>query len=122
MRRSDMSSAVLVAVVLALAPVPVAAEGTADGKDGKKERKTVRVRAQTRPGGPVVEEEMAIHASPVDPAVVKAGEIEEGSIADDELVLGVVVGGVSRAYPIRYLALYEIVNDRLGGAALAPSW
>jgi len=43
---------------------------------------------------------------------------------DKELVLGVVVGGQARAYPINMLTgpVREIINDRLGGRAIAATW
>ena len=41
-----------------------------------------------------------------------------------ELVLGVTVGGQSRAYPINMLTgpRREILNDSLGGQAIAATW
>ena len=36
-------------------------------------------------------------------------------IPDDEVVVGVVVGGEARAYPRRVLEIHEMVNDTLGG-------
>ena len=41
-----------------------------------------------------------------------------------ELVLGVTVGGESRAYPINALTgpHREIINDQLGGQAIAATW
>lgn len=74
---------------------------------------------QTRPGGERVQAEIAIHPAPVDPESIPAGE---APLHDDELVLGVVADGVPVAYPIRYLALYEVVDDRVGETPLAPSW
>ncbi len=41
---------------------------------------------------------------------------------NDDLVLGVVVDGKAMAYPIRYLAMSEVLNDRVGDTPLAPSW
>ncbi len=45
-------------------------------------------------------------------------------VTDDELVLGVVIGGEARAYPINMLTgpSREIINDRLGGRAIAATW
>jgi len=45
-------------------------------------------------------------------------------VADEELVLGVVVGGQARAYPINMLTgpSREIINDTLGGKAIAATW
>jgi hypothetical protein len=41
-----------------------------------------------------------------------------------ELVLGVTVNGQSRAYPINMLTgpQREIINDQLGGHAIAATW
>jgi hypothetical protein len=45
-------------------------------------------------------------------------------LADNELVLGVVIEGVSRAYPINMLTgpSREILNDSLGGRSIAATW
>ena len=49
---------------------------------------------------------------------------EASDWADSELVLGVVVDGVSRAYPINMLTgpSREILNDSLGGRSIAATW
>jgi len=48
----------------------------------------------------------------------------EGRINDEELVLGVSLNGSSRAYPINMLngPSREIINDKLGGKAIAATW
>lgn len=45
-------------------------------------------------------------------------------VTDNELVLGVVTGGKARAYPINMLTgpSREIINDTLGGRAIAATW
>ena len=45
-------------------------------------------------------------------------------LSESELVLGVVVGGEPRAYPINMLngPSREIINDKLGGQAIAATW
>ncbi len=45
-------------------------------------------------------------------------------VVDTELVIGVVVGGQARAYPINMLTgpSREIINDTLGGKAIAATW
>jgi len=40
----------------------------------------------------------------------------------EELVLGVVVEGVARAYPLRHLDWHEVVNDRLAEQPIAVTW
>lgn len=72
-----------------------------------------------RPGGPVEVVEMGVHEVPVNPPSIAASDV---NLEDDELVLGLVVDGTPIAYPIRYLATVEVVNDRVGDAALAPTW
>lgn len=50
----------------------------------------------------------------------EAGEL----LRDDDLVLGVEVNGQARAYPINLLCgpQREIINDVLGGQAIAATW
>jgi len=40
----------------------------------------------------------------------------------DELVLGVTINGESKAYSTTFLDSHEIVNDTLGGRAIAVTW
>ncbi len=82
-------------------------------------QKTVRARVQAHPGGPIEDVEMDVHEVPVDPKTVTA---DEATLEDDELVLGLVIEGEPIAYPIRYLAMYEVVNDRVGDTPLTPTW
>ncbi len=46
------------------------------------------------------------------------------NVDDNELVLGVEVNGQARAYPINQLTgpRREIINDVLGGTAIAATW
>ena len=47
-----------------------------------------------------------------------------GQVRGPELVLGVTVGDESRAYPLDQLTgpVREIINDTLGGTAIAATW
>ncbi|MBW3597883.1 MAG: DUF3179 domain-containing protein [Planctomycetes bacterium] len=62
------------------------------------------------------------------PAIIKAptDSAEEANqwLNEAELVLGATVNGQSRAYPINMLtgAQREIINDQLGGRAIAATW
>ena len=47
---------------------------------------------------------------------------ESASLHPGELVVGVVLGGEARAYPLRWLDWHEVANDRLGGRAIAVAW
>ena len=40
----------------------------------------------------------------------------------DDQVIGVVVNGVARAYPLRIMSWHELVNDRFGGVPVLVSW
>lgn len=65
-------------------------------------------------GGPLHEPVMAETAVPADAA---------DGIADDELVLGVVIDDEARAWPIRYLQMSsEHVNDTVGETPLVATW
>ena len=41
---------------------------------------------------------------------------------DDDLVIGLVLDGDARAYPVRLLSSHEIVNDVVGGRPVAVTW
>ena len=49
---------------------------------------------------------------------------KDAKLADNELILGVVVAGEARAYPINMLTgpEREIINDELGGRSIAATW
>ena len=56
--------------------------------------------------------------------VVSAAAADEHVVRDKELILGVTINGESRAYPINMLTgpRREIINDQLGGRAIAATW
>lgn len=60
----------------------------------------------------------------VDPEPVPRAEVSDDLVRDNDLVLGVVVEGMARAYPINMLTGpdREIVNDSLGGKRIAATW
>jgi hypothetical protein len=55
-----------------------------------------------------------------DPRSVPAAEAAE--LADEEPVVGVVVNGEARAYPLRVLIWHEIANDTLGRVPVAVTY
>jgi len=57
----------------------------------------------------------------VDPEIVAAGD---APLDDGDMVMGIVHNGEARAYPVNYMngPFNEVVNDELGGTAIAPSW
>ncbi|HIE96286.1 MAG TPA: DUF3179 domain-containing protein [Planctomycetes bacterium] len=56
-----------------------------------------------------------------DPTIIEADATDT---APNELVIGVEVNGAARAYPINQLngPQREIINDVLGGTAIAATW
>jgi len=43
-------------------------------------------------------------------------------IRDKDMIIGVVIGDQTRAYPVRYLAYHHMLNDQLGSTALLPTY
>lgn len=56
-----------------------------------------------------------------DPSFVTAEEATS-QLRDDDLVIGVALNDASRAYGVAYLSSHEIVNDNVGGTAIAVTW
>jgi hypothetical protein len=63
------------------------------------------------------------------PALMTASEVDSISrnhrtryLVPDDRVIGVILGGAARAYPLRVLAWHEVVNDTLGGRAIAVTF
>jgi Protein of unknown function (DUF3179) len=54
------------------------------------------------------------------PLLVPAHEVK--GVREADQVLGVSMGGDSRAYPIPFLSWHEIVNDTVGGVPIAATW
>lgn len=55
------------------------------------------------------------------PAFAGAEDAEE-FMRPDEMVIGVNIGGDKRAYAVPLLSSHEIVNDVVGGRAVAVTW
>ena len=56
-----------------------------------------------------------------DPAYITAKEADR-LLKPGERVLGLVINGVSRAYPIRIMSWHELVNDGIAGTPYLVSW
>lgn len=54
------------------------------------------------------------------PKFIKAAEA--GFLNDRDDVLGVTLGGIAKAYPVRILSWHELVNDDFGGEPVLVSW
>ena len=48
--------------------------------------------------------------------------VAEGTLPDNEPVIGLVLNGDARAYPLRVLIWHEIVNDVVGGVPVAVTY
>ncbi len=55
-----------------------------------------------------------------DPEFVAADKAD--FLRDSDRVLGVVIGGVAKAYPTRILSWHEAVNDTAGEEAFLVTW
>lgn len=56
-----------------------------------------------------------------DPSFVTAEDADEW-LADSDVVMGVEIGGETKAYPLRILERHEIVNDVVGGEPVAVTY
>jgi uncharacterized protein DUF3179 len=59
------------------------------------------------------------------PALIKPAYLsgsQASDIYDQEEVLGVVINGDARAYPLSTLSAHEIVDDDIGGQSVAVTW
>lgn len=74
-------------------------------------------------GGEDVYQLLPVGAIPAidDPEFVSGSDADR-QMQSDEPVLGVVVGDEARAYSLWQLDAHEIVNDELGGSAIAATW
>lgn len=128
-RRNDGQVAAALAILIALTMVGAFVPGvrSAPAEDKKQDAATkteskprkVTAFVQPKPGARREEIEMTVHPVPVDPPMVSADDAE---MVDDELVLGVTVGTYDVAFPIRYLAMFEVVNSHVGKTPVAASW
>ena len=84
-----------------------------------KPSKVVKAYVQMRPGGERQEAEMPVFESPVDLPIIAA---DEADLKDNDLVMGMVKDGEAMAWPIRYLAMFEVVNSNIGDTPVAPTW
>jgi hypothetical protein len=57
----------------------------------------------------------------LEPEFVTAFEADQ-SMAPDEPVLGISIGGEHKAYSIKMMSRHEIVNDVVGGQPVAVTW
>ncbi len=59
------------------------------------------------------------------PALIKPTYLaasQASDINDREMVIGVVINGDARAYPLATMSVHEIVDDDIGGQPIAVTW
>lgn len=71
--------------------------------------------------------EMVLAASEIDIPAIQAEDdyfvqVEKVDLEDTDLVVGLLIGSIPRAYPVHLLSLHEVVNDRVGERAIAVTW
>jgi len=51
-------------------------------------------------------------------------DADEAGLHDDDMILGIVIEGEARAYPVNLMwkPENEVLNDTLGGAAITATW
>jgi hypothetical protein len=50
------------------------------------------------------------------------GEDADSQMSGDEMVLGITLGGETKAYSLWQLDAHEIVNDSIAGTPIAATW
>ena len=80
---------------------------------------SVEVFAQRNAGWPPAMISMTVHPAPVSPPSVPSDQVR---LNDDELVIGIVIDQKPMAYPIRFMAMVEVVNDVVEGVPIATTW
>jgi hypothetical protein len=58
----------------------------------------------------------------IDEPEFQTAEVASHAMDPDERVIGLVINGDARAYPIPVLSVHEIVNDEVGGEPVAITW
>ena len=79
----------------------------------------VEVFAQPNPGQPPAMINMSVHPAPVSPPSVTSDRVR---LTDNELVIGIVIDQKPMAYPVRFMAMVEVVNDVVEGVPIATTW
>ena len=96
-----------------------------------KARKTYRILLQQYPGRPEVlraNPDQLISGGPEGGFEVQFAQDfagpSEARLGEDDLVLGVVLKGEARAYPVNYMngPINEVVNDEIRGQQIAATW
>lgn len=110
-----MSKPVATSILAGLALVVSLHAASADERNGFELDPSLVPESEILAGGPPRDGIPALDAPKVGPAALAQWD-------DDEHVVGVSVGGASRAYPLAILVWHELVNDELGGKPILVSY
>jgi len=56
------------------------------------------------------------------PVFAPAAAVPQETMSEKERVVGIVVNGEARAYPVKFLNFHELVNDSVGGRPVVVAW
>jgi hypothetical protein len=105
------SAGVILGLALAVTWNLVAYAETRSKEDLEKEYHAASFRAVARDAFPVL----------FDP---RMGNVADGDrfLRPSDWVIGIVLNGQSKAYPITVMGFHELINDTVGGAPIAVCW
>jgi hypothetical protein len=85
---------------------------------------SVHKKGLTPSGGVPYHEMIQYRAKDAKPAIMQPVlvDAEAAVLAPGTKVIGVSIGGESRAYPLFILNNHQIVNDQVGGIPISASW
>ena len=85
---------------------------------------SVHKKGLTPSGGEPYHEMIQYRAKDAKPAIMQPVlvDAEAAVLAPGTKVIGVSIGGESRAYPLFILNNHQIVNDQVGGIPISASW
>lgn len=98
---------------------PSSSGGNATSNDVSTQKKGL-----TPSGGEPYHEMIQYRAKDAKPAIMQPVlvDAEAAVLAPGTKVIGVSIGGESRAYPLFMLNNHQIVNDQVGGTPISASW
>jgi len=109
----------LIPLLLATVLVAGCDAGSEPADNGGKKHGTV-----SPTGGQLTTDPIPYRAKGSKPAIDKPEfrAVEDVPYPDGLSVIGVVINGEARAYPLMILNQHQVVNDWVGGVPVAPSW
>ena len=116
MRRRTIAISVLVLVGVAAAVVWLAVRSTPQSVTAAVSKSRGNIVSRVLQGRP--RDYFSVIEDPQYLTVEQAGDL----MSDDEVVLGLELGGESRAYSINHLDDHDMVRDEIGGQPILVTW